>query len=85
MDGGCRFASPLAAVLSASGSVLVVRLGFVDGLLTDLLGSSQVGTLDAFAAPMAWTVGLALVAGWLVLGWGSAARRSTSAGAPPVR
>ncbi len=30
------------------------------------------GTLDAFAAPMAWTVGLALVAGWLVLGWGSA-------------
>jgi hypothetical protein len=62
----------VAAVLSASGSVLVVRLGFVDGLLTDLLGSSQVGTLDAFAAPMAWTVGLALVAGWLVLGWGSA-------------
>ena len=62
----------VAAVLSASGSVLVVRLGFVDGLLTDLLGSSPVGTLDAFAAPMAWTVGLALVAGWLVLGWGSA-------------
>ena len=62
----------VAAVLSASGAVLVVRLGFVEGMLTDLLGSSQVVTLDAFAAPMAWAVGLALVAGWLALGWGTA-------------
>jgi putative drug exporter of the RND superfamily len=62
----------VAAVLSASGAVLVVRLGFVEGMLTDLLGSSQVVTLDAFAAPLAWAVGLALVAGWLALGWGTA-------------
>ena len=84
---GWRMAARLvvAAVLSAVGVVLVVRLGFVEGLLSGVLGSSQVETLDAFAAPMAWAVGFALVAGWMVLGWGAAARRSMSARAPPVR
>ncbi|MBA2336353.1 MAG: hypothetical protein H0V96_01095, partial [Acidimicrobiia bacterium] len=60
------------AVLAAAGAVVVVRLGFVDGWLASPLGSSPVGTLDAVSAPTAWAMGLALVAAWLALAWGSA-------------
>lgn len=60
------------AVLAAAGAVLVVRLGFVGGWLASPLGSTPVGTLDAVAAPTAWAMGLALVAAWLALAWGSA-------------
>jgi len=61
----------VAAVLAAAGAVLVVRLGFVAGWLTSPLGSTPAETLDAVATPMAWAIGLALVAAWLVLAWGS--------------
>ena len=70
---GWRVAARLVvgAALSAAGAMLAVRLGFVEGILSGVLGSSPVETLDAFAAPMAWGIGLALVAGWMVLAWGA--------------
>lgn len=69
VNAALRFVVMMILMTAAAG--VVIRFGFAEGILADLLGFSRGGAPPAVGPPIAWALSAVLAATLLVFGWGS--------------